>query len=149
MLESLFEVEIAGSLESALTKLSSGLPFAGVLLDVTLPNSEGYETVERLQAAHPELAIVAMSGYDFDSGIMITKGAQAFLKKPDDFRSHSLVLKTVLDAIKRHVVRGRFAPSDAVLKEIKETVGAAKDELDGNRMLPSSSAVALQRKTSE
>lgn len=77
-----FEVVHAGRLELAL-ELATTQPVDVVLLDLTLPDSSGLETVRRACAAAPDLPIVVMTGIeDEDTALRaVAEGAQDYLVK--------------------------------------------------------------------
>jgi PAS domain S-box-containing protein len=58
-----------------------------VLLDIGLPRISGYEVVQRIKAAHPLIAVVALSGYGRpeDKERAAAAGFDAHLVKPVDF----------------------------------------------------------------
>jgi CheY-like chemotaxis protein len=55
-----FELTVAGTLGDGIERLSQG--FDAILLDITLPDSVGPETVTRMRAAARDLPIVVLSG---------------------------------------------------------------------------------------
>ena len=55
-----FELTVAGSLVDGIERLAQG--FDAILLDITLPDSVGPETVTRMRAAARDLPIVVLSG---------------------------------------------------------------------------------------
>ncbi len=57
-----FEITVAGSLREGLDRLAQG--FDAILLDLTLPDSVGPETVARMRSAARELPIVVLSGLE-------------------------------------------------------------------------------------
>ncbi len=71
------------TLAEAITTLESGEEFAAILLDLTLPDSRGFETLERLLAKFPQKNIIVLTGYsDKEMGLRAVKaGAQDFLVK--------------------------------------------------------------------
>ncbi len=77
-----FEVQAAASLAEADAALADG-KFDVILLDLTLPDSEGLETFARLAAAAPELPVVVLSGIeDVDLALeTVHLGAQDYLVK--------------------------------------------------------------------
>jgi PAS domain S-box-containing protein len=58
-----------------------------VLLDIGLPRISGYEVVQRIKAAHPQMSVVALSGYGSteDKQRAAAAGFDAHLVKPVDF----------------------------------------------------------------
>src|SRR5271156_5213234 len=55
-----------------------------VLMDITMPQMEGIEAVERIVPEHPEARIVVFSSGDFPDNILAApqKGAAHFVQKP-------------------------------------------------------------------
>src|SRR5262245_31042654 len=78
----LFQLRVADSLKSGLDSLRAG-GVDLILLDLTLPDSDGLETFIRVVEAAPDLPIVVMSGIN-DVGLAIETvqlGAQDYLVK--------------------------------------------------------------------
>lgn len=78
-----FELEEAGTLAAGLQRLAAG-GIHLVLLDLSLPDSQGLDTVDRACAAAPQLPIVVLTGSDDEalSNEAVRRGAQDFLFKP-------------------------------------------------------------------
>jgi PAS domain S-box-containing protein/diguanylate cyclase (GGDEF)-like protein len=74
--------DVAATLADAVAKLDSE-PFDVVLLDLSLPDSEGLATVTRLLEAHPEVPVVVLTGTEDDrlAAAAIEAGAQDYLVK--------------------------------------------------------------------
>jgi DNA-binding response OmpR family regulator len=74
---------------------------AAVILDVRMPNLDGFETFRRIRAIDPHARIIISSGYDHerDKGRLLKEGVSAFLDKP--YRIDELV-NTVGAVIERH-----------------------------------------------
>lgn len=77
-----FHVVHSGRLEEAL-ELAATQPIDVVLLDLTLPDSSGLETVQRACAAIPDLPIVVMTGVEDEDVALraVSEGAQDYLVK--------------------------------------------------------------------
>lgn len=71
------------TLTDAIATLESDEEFAAILLDLSLPDSRGFETLERLLAKFPQQNIIVLTGYsDKEMGLRAVKaGAQDFLVK--------------------------------------------------------------------
>lgn len=78
-------LEHAGTLGDGLTMLESGAVFDGVLLDLTLSDSRGLETVSKVAARAPQLPIIVLTSTDDDAlGVQaLERGAQDYLVKDD------------------------------------------------------------------
>jgi len=77
-----FELERVDTLAAALSRAREGQVDV-MLLDLTLPDSHGLETVRRAHAEVPEVPIVVLTGFD-DQGVAfgaVNEGAQDFLVK--------------------------------------------------------------------
>jgi PAS domain S-box-containing protein len=80
-----FEVMEAEDGEEAVRLYSAAsLPFAVVLMDLTMPRLDGRRAFERLQGIDPTVRVVMMSGFNEDEAVSTFKGAPplAFLHKP-------------------------------------------------------------------
>jgi two-component system, chemotaxis family, chemotaxis protein CheY len=55
-----------------------------VLMDITMPQMEGIEAVERIVQAHPDARIVMVSSVGYQDNILaaLQKGARHFVQKP-------------------------------------------------------------------
>ncbi len=104
------------TLGEAIATLETGEEFAAILLDLTLPDSRGFETLERLLAKFPQKNIIVLTGYsDKELGLRAVKaGAQDFLVK-GAFDSEQLT-KSLRFSIER----------TKVLKRLEETQRMAR-----------------------
>jgi signal transduction histidine kinase len=101
--------------------------FAVVLLDLTLPDSRGFETLERLIATKPDVNVVVMTGLaDKVLGLNAVKaGAQDFLMK-GGFDS-DLLSKTLRYAIERKNVLLKLAAATRA-REVAEESARMKEQ---------------------
>jgi signal transduction histidine kinase len=101
--------------------------FAVVLLDLTLPDSRGFETLERLVATKPDVNVVVMTGLaDKVLGLNAVKaGAQDFLMK-GGFDS-DLLSKTLRYAIERKNVLLKLAAATRA-REVAEESARMKEQ---------------------
>jgi signal transduction histidine kinase len=78
-----FTLEHVGSLDAALEWLQQGPP-AALLLDLSLPDSHGLETFDRINRAAPTVPVVVLTSSDDDAVALeaVRRGAQDFLVKP-------------------------------------------------------------------
>jgi len=70
-----------------------------VILDLGMPNSSGWECLDKLRAFDPQVKVLVASGYgtaDLDSRVA-EKGAAAFLHKPYDLATLAKMLRKVLE----------------------------------------------------
>ena len=118
-----FEVDHAACLKEALERASDESRYDVVLLDLSLPDSQGMTTVHRCRAAMPLLPIVVLTGMDDENlGIQaIRSGAQDYLIKSQvDSR---LLMRTIGYAQERHRL-------EVVRANLTEQLREARDELE-------------------
>ncbi|HXC49304.1 MAG TPA: ATP-binding protein [Candidatus Limnocylindrales bacterium] len=77
-----FEISRVGTLDAARRTLISS-PFHVVLSDLSLPDSRGFDTFEKIHEADPEVAIVVLTGNDDERLAVraLNEGAQDYLVK--------------------------------------------------------------------
>jgi diguanylate cyclase (GGDEF)-like protein len=87
-----FEISVASSVPDALKMLKQN-QFTFLLAGLTVPDSEGLNTVEEVVRNHPDVSVLAMTaapeGYPYTE--LITAGVSDFIKKP--FESGELEAK--------------------------------------------------------
>jgi len=96
-----FQLTHVPRLNEAIERLRSE-PFDVALLDLTLPDSRGIETVARFRAEAPDVAIVVMTG-SLDERLSLEAaehGAESFLVKGE--AEGALLLRTLVYAIRQH-----------------------------------------------
>ncbi|HKO05004.1 MAG TPA: response regulator [Candidatus Acidoferrales bacterium] len=73
----------AGDGFTAITEYNRTLPDI-VLMDITMPQMEGIEAVERIVRQHPDARIVMVSSVGYQENILaaLQKGARHFVQKP-------------------------------------------------------------------
>src|SRR5262249_57187970 len=78
-------------------------PYSAALVDIRLPDLNGYETFKRLREVQPSVPIILMTGFGWDPTHSIVKarqeGLQTVLYKP--FRADRL-MDAVVPAMRRH-----------------------------------------------
>jgi diguanylate cyclase (GGDEF)-like protein len=115
-----FTVEVAVSLQQAIESLAPVVDGVDVvLLDLSLPDSQGLETYRALHARGPAVPILVLSGLDDDGVALkaVNEGAQDFLRK-GRFDSE-LLPRAIRYAIERN----------AMLMQVRQL--AVADELTG------------------
>ena len=103
------------------------MDFDAVLLDLSLPDSRGFETLQRLISAKPDVNVIVMTGYtDKALGLNAVKaGAQDFLMK-GGFDSE-LLTKTLRYAIERKNVLIKLAAATRA-REVAEESARMKEQ---------------------
>ena len=127
-----FTLESAPTLAAALGSLASSTPET-VLLDLSLPDSFGLETLERWQQAAPRLPVIVLTGSD-DEALAVTavrEGAQDYLVKGRI--DGELLAQAIRYAIERKRVQEDLR---LVNDELERRVEARTAELrDSNQLL--------------
>ncbi len=124
-----FTVTVAERLESGINLLDEE-PFDAVLLDLTLPDSDGLATFERLHSHAPTVPVIVLTGMDNDYfGIAAAqKGAQDYLIKGDIDRS--ALVRAIRYAIERAQLESRILQTN---QSLEERVKLRTEELDTAR----------------
>jgi PAS domain S-box-containing protein len=102
------EVETAGTLEKGLGRLTRG-GIDVVLLDLSLPDAQGFTTFEAAFAAVPDIPILVLTGLDDEemAARAVRSGAQDYLPK-DELERGSL-LRSVRHAVERKELERELA----------------------------------------
>jgi len=118
-----FVVSQASSLKEAVALASGEAGFDVVLLDLSLPDSRGLDTVHRCREAMPLLPVIVLTGQDDEAlGIQaIRGGAQEYLVKGQVDRR--LLVRTIAYAEERHRL-------EAARAKLTEQLREARDQLD-------------------
>jgi DNA-binding NarL/FixJ family response regulator len=89
----------AGSLAQAAARLAESPGIALVVLDLSLPDSEGLATLTRLRARAPEPRYVVLSASDASESVVgaIEAGAAGFVPKTSQTGAMLAAMRTVLD----------------------------------------------------
>jgi two-component system, NtrC family, nitrogen regulation response regulator NtrX len=92
-----FDVDTAASGEECL-KLLEDRFWSCILLDVWLPGIDGLETLESIQANHPDIAVIMISGHgNIETAVRATKlGAIDFIEKPLRLEKTILTVRNAL-----------------------------------------------------
>lgn len=107
-----FDVTITGSLDAGIGCLADG--FDAILLDLTLPDSAGSETVVRMRAAASNVPIIVLTSADSD-GI----ADRCLLAGADAYRQKGRLAPTELgDVLNRAIERGH-EPAEREQKTLK------------------------------
>ena len=116
----------AKTLADGITLARNSKP-AVVLLDLSLPDSEGLATVQAMRAILPDTPIVVLTGYDDDAlaTAALQAGAQDYLVKGKF--DHDALGRTVRYALVRHALELQRKESEKILLDsrnhLKEQVG--------------------------
>ncbi|MEM7584127.1 MAG: response regulator [Acidobacteriota bacterium] len=91
-----------------------------VLLDLSLPDSDGYETFERLRQAAPGVPVIVLTGFEDEAMAerSVRNGAQDFLVKSD--MSPSLLVRSIRYALERWKAASRLEESERRYRAVVE-----------------------------
>lgn len=105
----LYEVENGKKLVEKF-KVAKNIPDI-VLLDISMPEMDGFETARWLRANHPDVLVVALSAQNDDQSLinMVKAGAKGYLVK----NTHPTLLEKALDSL---VANGYYYPDWAANK---------------------------------
>jgi two-component system, NarL family, invasion response regulator UvrY len=93
-----------------------------VLMDINMPEMDGYETTQWLKENHPQLNVLALSMYDNENSIikMLKCGAKGYILKDSD----PAILKAAIDAV---LSKGYYY-SDLVSGKLIHAINKIDDE---------------------
>lgn len=119
-----FDLEWAGDLSSGLDRLAEG-GIDAVLLDLGLPDSEGFDTFSRVYDQTPSVPVIVLTGTDSEALAIRTveAGAQDYVFKRQ-LDTHSLT-RTIRYAIERHHITRSLRASEARFRD------AVRHNVDG------------------
>jgi two-component system invasion response regulator UvrY len=95
-----------------------------VLLDINMPEMDGYETAQGLKENHPDVKVLALSMYDNENAIirMLKSGAKGYILKDSD----PAELNTAIEAL---MLKG-FHYSDLVSRKLIHAINKMEGEED-------------------
>ncbi|MDD5241081.1 MAG: EAL domain-containing protein [Sulfuricella sp.] len=118
-----FQLAWAESLGKALELLKQQ-QFAVILLDLSLPDSQGMHTVQRIEQAAPGIPVVVLTGLDDEALAVeaVRSGAQDYLAKSD--ATPHLLSRVVRYAIERQRIGRSLHENEARLTALFEHMGS-------------------------
>ncbi|HSF06203.1 MAG TPA: GAF domain-containing protein, partial [Methylomirabilota bacterium] len=119
-----FEAVASDRLAVAVSRLAER-PFDAVLLDLALPDSDGFETFARIQAAAGDAAVLILTDHDDDHLVLeaLRAGAQDYVVR--DRPDPDLVARRLRYAIERHRLRAELLALAQVGRQLAETLDPA------------------------
>ena len=110
------EVVNKATLATGINELSSSSNYAAVLLDMNLPDSRGFETLDMLLAKHPDANVIVLTGFENqEMGIKaVTAGAQDFIIKHHS--DGAALAKALRYSIERRNVMSRLEETQRIAK---------------------------------
>jgi signal transduction histidine kinase len=127
--EAAVQIERAERFSIALEKLAKG-GIEAVLLDLSLPDAHGLDTISRLRSQAPSVPIVVLTGLNDEEAAVkaVEQGAQDYLIKGQ--ANGVLLARSVRYAIQRHRAEQRLKERNQellVLRRISETILGSLD----------------------
>ena len=121
-----FHLEYADRLATALEYLDHH-DFDLMLLDLSLPDSTGIETIAKVLAHAPDVPIVVLTGFDNEETAMqaVQAGAQDYLSK--DHVDDNMLTRSIRYAVERHRLHIDLAKAQ---RQEEESLKKAYDELE-------------------
>jgi len=103
-----YNIQPAADGEEVLRYLLTGLPVAAILLDIIMPNKDGFETLQEIRQINADVPVIMLSGLSSPMNVVqaIKNGATDFLAKPVD---HEDLVRAIERAA--HVEGSEFNPS--------------------------------------
>lgn len=123
-----FEVEYVDRLSGALKSLDQG-DIDVVLLDLSLPDSQGLDTFTKIQAKAPNVPAVVMTGLDDElvATKAVKKGAQDYLIKGQV--DQGLLARSLMYAIERQQAQEELRRSEEKLRQTVEKLRVSQEAL--------------------
>jgi two-component system invasion response regulator UvrY len=100
-----------------------------VLMDINMPEMDGFETAQWIKANHPEIKVLALSMYDNETSIirMLKCGAKGYILKDSEPAELKAAIHALMD-------KG-FYYSDLVSGKLMHAINKLDDESDGLKSL--------------
>jgi len=88
--------------EAALNMVQDDEPEV-LVVDLKMPNIDGFEVLKKVKASHPEIEVIVLTGHgsEDDRLTCMELGAFAYMQKPVDIEELSFVLKEAQDKIRQ------------------------------------------------
>ena len=148
-----FEFTLCGNMGKARETLLGGTPFDLVLLDINLPDGNGYDLLKEIKKNYGELPVIILTANDFEMDEVrgLELGAEDYITKPFSL----MVLRARIDKALKNVGRGRkeiyrfgefsFCFEDMLIKKGEEEIILSKTELKLLQLLVENKNIVLGR----
>jgi two-component system, cell cycle response regulator len=117
-----FSLEWVESLTAAFERLKTGASIAAVLLDLSLPDGYGFQTVHQMISAAPQMPIIILTGLEDEALAIkaVQAGAQDYLVK-GQVQQHML-LRAIRYAIQRKQEQEKLRASETRYRLLAENI---------------------------
>lgn len=122
-LKTSFDVEIVGRCDRTLERLRRRQqnPIDLILLDMMLPNGEGWDVVRPVYLEAPEVPIVVVTGFDIDIDVRVAACVVAYLRKPVSIAG---LKDAIVHAMIKKRICNRTMPIEQQLARVRQLIGA-------------------------
>jgi two-component system, OmpR family, response regulator CpxR len=129
-----YQIDVTHNGETGLDKATTNKNYDLILLDVMLPEMDGFDVLKRLRLSHhtPVLMLTA-KGDDFDKIFGLEIGADDYLPKPFNHRELSARIKAIvrrMEMVPSKSVHQTLSLDDVVICPANQTVICANKELE-------------------
>ncbi len=137
-----FQIQHVLRMAEAVKTLKTDAPNL-VLLDLSLPDSTGLETVRTMRAQCPDIPIVVMTGNnDEQTGLAaIKEGAQDYVVK--GLASSALIDRVLRYAVERHQIVERLSAAEASRRESEQSLRSLLDAITESAFLMDPAGVLI------
>jgi CheY-like chemotaxis protein len=94
-----YRIWTAESAEQALKMSARIKNLDGILVDIRLPGASGFELIEKLRLAHPDLKVFVMTAYDLECA-----PRQAFSVRADGYLSKPFAMENLQGMLASHLM---------------------------------------------
>jgi DNA-binding NarL/FixJ family response regulator len=131
-LESGAEVLEASSCRQAMDLVRQNLDLGLVLLDLQLPDRDGFEALAELRQKHPAVSVVVLSAFNDPDNVVkaLDAGALGFIPKTDS-------REVLLSALRLVLAGGIYIPPNVLLRSPVTVAAPAQPAVSGRRPSPS------------
>ncbi|MCM1135598.1 MAG: response regulator transcription factor [Clostridium sp.] len=148
-----FKFTLCENMEKAQKALAGGAPFDLALLDINLPDGNGYDLLKEIKENQGELPVIILTANDFELDEVrgLELGAEDYITKPFSL----MVLRARIDKALKNAGKGRkeiyrfgeftFCFEDMLIKKGDEEISLSKTELRLLQLLVENKNIVLGR----
>ncbi|MBZ5634645.1 MAG: sigma-54 dependent transcriptional regulator [Acidobacteriia bacterium] len=121
-----YHVHSAADGEEVMEALHKGFPVAAILLDIMMPNKDGFETLQEIRQMNASVPVIMLSGMSSPCNVVqaIRAGATDFLAKPVDHEDLVRAIQRAVGSTRSESADaspgdGMFCGDNATMRELK------------------------------